>query len=448
MAELAPSPTRGSDLQIVADYDLQNGGKICLALGDIVTYAPEQGGAIVNAANRGCQGGGGVDGAITRAGGDELRKLRRRLPKPFPGVDDRCETGDAVRTTAPEGISLGRLRVKTVIHAVGPDYSEKGMSHAESDGLLRKAYGAAIREAGAAKVESVAFPLISAKIFRGNRDLAGLLELSLDSLVTAADASSLKEVVLVAFSSRESDALLAAAWRAKTLQKRPRTQYEPRARQTPKKAKAVDVDLTSDTSEGGASPRAKDDGPVDLTKDAASPKRKAPDAPASLDLTIDYEDEAAPRTAKKPRTKEGDAATPIDVEALELVVDLTDDTGAEDDDDVQIIERPKEHAKQLQRQLNRFKGRSGGRARSLNEIMRDHERRQSGVIDVDDDAAGTGAGAATDRAGPGAGPSSAGACPGATRSGAGASGARGEPPPPPVRRARPGAPMCSNTTST
>ena len=210
MAELAPSPTRGSDLQIVAEYDLQNGGKLSIALGDIVTY---EGAALVNAANRGCQGGGGVDGAITRAGGDELRKLRRRLPKPFPGVDDRCETGDAVRTTA-EGTTLGRLNVKTVIHAVGPDYSEKGMSHAESDGLLRKAYGAAIREAGAAGVESVAFPLISAKIFRGNRDLAGLLELSLDALVTAADASSLKEVVLVAFSSRESDALLAAAWRA------------------------------------------------------------------------------------------------------------------------------------------------------------------------------------------------------------------------------------------
>ena len=406
MAELAPSPTRGSDLQIVASYDLQNGGKVCLALGDIVTY---EGGAIVNAANRGCQGGGGVDGAITRAGGDELRKLRRRLPKPFPGVDDRCETGDAVRTTA-EGTTLGRLQVKTVIHAVGPDYSEKGMSHAESDGLLRKAYGAAIREAGAAKVETVALPLISAKIFRGNRDLGGLLELSLDALVTAADASSLKEVVLVAFSSRESDALLAAAWRAKTLQKRPRTAYVPRARQTPKKAKAaVDVDLTSDTSEGGASPRAKkspdltDEGPLDLTEEdgapaerASSAKRKAPDAPAaddapaSFDLTNDDAAAAAsaPRTAKKPRSKEGDASTPIDVEALELIVDLTEeDAGVEDDDDVQIIERPRDHAKKLQRQLNRFKGRSGGRARSLNEIMRDHERRQSGVIDVDDDAA-------------------------------------------------------------
>ena len=212
------------------------------------------------------------------------------------------------------------------------------MSHAESDDLLRKAYGAAIREAGAAKVESVAFPLISAKIFRGNRDLAGLLELSLDALVTAADASSLKEVVLVAFSSRESDALLAAAWRAKTLQKRPRTAYAPRARQTPQKTKAVDVDLTSDTSEGGASPRAKKsldltDDPVDLTEeDGAAAKRKAPDEPASLDLTIDDDEAAtsAPRTAKKPRSKEGDASTPIDVEALELIVDLTEeDAGVE-----------------------------------------------------------------------------------------------------------------------
>jgi len=254
MAELAQSPTRGRDLQIVCEYPTQNGGKICIALGDITTY---KGAAFVNAANRGCQGGGGVDGAITRAGGDELRKLRRRLPKPFPGVVARCETGDAVRTTAAEGTSLGFLGVQTVIHAVGPDYSEKGMSHAESDGLLRKAYGAAIREAGAAKCATVALPLISAKIFRGDRDLGGLLEVSLDALVTAADASSIKEVVLVAFSSRESYALLAAAWCAKALQKRPRTQYAPLPRQTPKKAKAVDVDLTSDNSEGGASPRAK-----------------------------------------------------------------------------------------------------------------------------------------------------------------------------------------------
>ena len=396
MAELAQSPTRGRDLQIVCEYPTQNGGKICIALGDITTY---KGAALVNAANRGCQGGGGVAGAITRAGGDERRKLRRRLPKPFPGVDDRCETGDAVRTTAAEGTSLGFLAVQTVIHAVGPDYSEKGMSHAESDGLLRKAYAAAIREAGAAKCATVALPLISAKIFRGDRDLGGLLEVSLDALVAAADASSLKEVVLVAFSSRESDALLAAAWRAKALQKRPRTQYAPIQRRTPKKAKAeIDVDLTSDNSEGGVSPRAKqaldlteEDSAVDLTTDGApakraSPKCKAPKAHASLDLT----EEDAPQTSKKQRIKEGGASTPIDIDALELVVDLTEDAGAasDDDDDVQIIERPKEHAKQLQKKLNRFKGASGRRARSLNEIMQDHERRKSGgVIDVDDDAA-------------------------------------------------------------
>ena len=64
MAELAPSPTRGSDLQIVAEYDLQNGGKLAIALGDIVTY--EGGGAIVNAANRGCQSGGEEAERVTR----------------------------------------------------------------------------------------------------------------------------------------------------------------------------------------------------------------------------------------------------------------------------------------------------------------------------------------------------------------------------------------------
>ena len=208
--------------------------------------------------------------------------------------------------------------------------------------------------------------------------------------MTAADASSLKEVVLVAFSSRESDALLAAAWRAKTLQKRPRTAYAPRARQTPKKAKAVDVDLTSDTSEGGASPRAKKspDDPVDLTNDdGAAPKRKAPDAPASLDLTIDDDDAAAAdgQEAADQGRRRRDAHRRRSVGANRGPHGGRGED--DDDDDVQIIERPKEHAKQLQRQLNRFKGRSGGRARSLNEIMRDHERRQSGVIDVDDDAA-------------------------------------------------------------
>ena len=385
MAELAPSPTRGSDLQIIAEYDLQNGGKISIALGDICTY---EGGAIVNAANRGCQGGGGVDGAITRAGGDELRKLRRRLPKPFPGVDDRCETGDAVRTTAAEGTSLGRLNVKTVIHAVGPDYGEKGMSHAESDGLLRKAYGAAIREAGAAKVESVAFPLISAKIFRGNRDLAGLLELSLDALVTAADASSLKEVVLVAFSSRESDALLAAAWRAKTLQKRPRTAYAPRARQTPKKTKAVDVDLTSDTSEGGASPRAKDDGPVDLTNETARcrPSARRPTRPprsTSRSMTTTPRRgrprSRGPRTATPRRRSTSRRWSSSWISRRIMARTMTTTTSRSSSG---------RRSTRSSSSASSIGSRAGAAAaRGLNEIMRDHERRQSGVIDVDDDAA-------------------------------------------------------------
>ena len=156
----------------------------------------------------------------------------------------------------------------------------------------------------------MAFPLISAKIFRGNRDLGGLLEISLDALVDGrrgrvlAQGSSAGGVLVAGVRTR----FLAAAWRAKTLQKRPRTAYAPRARQTPKKAKAAIDDLTSDTSGGGrVAAGQEDDGPVDLTEEdgAVAPKRKAPDAPASLDLTIDDGDDAAPRgrpRSRGPRT--------------------------------------------------------------------------------------------------------------------------------------------------
>ena len=240
----------------------------------------------------------------------------------------------------------------------------------------------------------MAFPLISAKIFRGNRDLAGLLELSLDALVTAAwTRLVLKEVVLVAFSSRESDALLAAAWRAKTLQKRPRTAYAPRARQTPKKQRPS-------TSTSRATPRrgARRLGPrsrCDLTGRPGRPDdRGRPVAQAqgarralSLDLTIDDDDDAAPRTAKKPRTKDATPRRRSTREALELVVDLTEPRDGEHDDDDDVpdhraAEGPREAAPAPAQSVQ---GPERRPARTLNEIMRDHERRKSGVIDVDDD---------------------------------------------------------------
>lgn len=82
-----------------------------LASGSCVNF---QGDAVVNAANEYCQGGGGVDGAITAAGGPEMAAARAQLPV-VEGTDGvRCRTGDAVVTVA------GALPVMVCIHAVGP----------------------------------------------------------------------------------------------------------------------------------------------------------------------------------------------------------------------------------------------------------------------------------------------------------------------------------------
>src|SRR5207237_5249998 len=83
-----------------------NGVTLALLQGDIVKVQAD---AIVNAANSGLRGGGGVDGAIHRAGGPSIMEECRRI--------GGCPTGGAVATTA------GRLPAQYVFHAVGPIYS-------------------------------------------------------------------------------------------------------------------------------------------------------------------------------------------------------------------------------------------------------------------------------------------------------------------------------------
>ena len=103
----------------------------------------EKSDAIVNAANTQLAGGGGVDGAIHRAGGpsimEECRKLRR------------CPTGHAVRTSA------GNLRATWVIHAVGPIYT--GLR--EDASQLASAYRDSLQRALEAGARTVSFPSIS-----------------------------------------------------------------------------------------------------------------------------------------------------------------------------------------------------------------------------------------------------------------------------------------------
>ncbi len=104
--------------------------------------------AIVNAANSGLRGGGGVDGAIHRAGGPAIMAECRRI--------GGCATGQAVVTTG------GNLPARYVIHAVGPIWQGGGRGEPK---LLRSAYATSLQRAEELGVASVAFPSISTGVY-------------------------------------------------------------------------------------------------------------------------------------------------------------------------------------------------------------------------------------------------------------------------------------------
>lgn len=118
-----------------------NGTRVSLVRGDITVEDTD---AIVNAANSRLAGGGGVDGAIHRAGGPGIMEECRKI--------GGCTTGSAVITTG------GRLKARYVIHAVGPVYRDGSRGEEE---LLKKAYRESLKLAVKKGLKTVSFPSIS-----------------------------------------------------------------------------------------------------------------------------------------------------------------------------------------------------------------------------------------------------------------------------------------------
>ncbi|HEX8096519.1 MAG TPA: O-acetyl-ADP-ribose deacetylase [Pyrinomonadaceae bacterium] len=134
------------------------GGRVVVLVGDITRQRAD---AVVNAANSSLMGGGGVDGAIHRAGGprilEECREIRRtQYPAGLPA-------GEAVITGG------GALPARHVIHTVGPVYGEHGGREAE---LLAACYRNSLALAARHALASVAFPAISTGVYGYPREEA------------------------------------------------------------------------------------------------------------------------------------------------------------------------------------------------------------------------------------------------------------------------------------
>jgi len=148
-----------------------------LVLGDITTQEVD---AIVNAANPALLGGGGVDGAIHRAGGPAILEECRGL--------GGCEPGDAKATTG------GNLPARHVIHAVGPIWRGGGAGEAE---LLASCHRRAIEIAAELGCASVAFPAISTGAYGYPLELAA--PVAIDATEEALKANLSVELVRFVF---------------------------------------------------------------------------------------------------------------------------------------------------------------------------------------------------------------------------------------------------------
>lgn len=140
--------------------------------------------AIVNAANERMLGGGGVDGAIHRAAGPELKEACYKVPEVRPGV--RCPTGEARITPG------FRLPASHVIHTVGPIYDVVQ----NPEVLLKNAYRNSLMVAKENNIQYIAFPAISCGVYGYPFDEAATIAVS----TVEEFANDFKEVSFVLFS--------------------------------------------------------------------------------------------------------------------------------------------------------------------------------------------------------------------------------------------------------
>jgi O-acetyl-ADP-ribose deacetylase (regulator of RNase III) len=168
--------------------ETKNGATIVLQKGDITKVNVD---AIVNAANTSLLGGGGVDGAIHRAGGPEILRECQLIRNKQGG----CKVGEAVITTA------GNLPAKFVIHTVGPVWNS-GKSNEKN--LLALAYINSLRIAVDNHVQSIAFPNISTGIYHFPKEAAATIAVKTVSDFVAT-SEVIRKVIFVCFDDENYD---------------------------------------------------------------------------------------------------------------------------------------------------------------------------------------------------------------------------------------------------
>jgi O-acetyl-ADP-ribose deacetylase (regulator of RNase III) len=166
-----------------------NKSKLSIIRGDITLQSTD---AIVNAANSGLMGGGGVDGAIHSAGGPAILEECKEIV----ARQGRLPAGQAVITTA------GKMKSKFVIHTVGPIW--QGGNHREP-ATLESAYRESLKLAAAKGLSSISFPSISTGVY--GYPVSEAAPLALRTVIDfLKQDTTVEEVVFVLFDTRTYEA--------------------------------------------------------------------------------------------------------------------------------------------------------------------------------------------------------------------------------------------------